>query len=194
VPNFALFDEFLFPDELASLQEYVWRRECRFRSSAVVVSRKGKTAILPRHRRSRVLSAGPYGDLVITRLRASLDHILEALGLEPFPLWFADAQITASGDGDFFGPHTDSDASHSRWLTYVYYFHREPKRFRGGELLLYRPNKGWAHDTIVPRCNQMVVFRPSLLHEVRPVRCPVANFADSRFTLNGWMHREPATN
>ena len=190
VPNFALFDEFLFPDELASLQEYVRRRESRFRSSAVL-SRDSKTVIQPRHRRSRVLVAGPYGELIIARLRACFDRILDALGAEAFPFWFADAQITASGDGDFFRPHADSDASDSRWLTYVYYFHREPKRFRGGELLLYRPNQGWAHDTIVPRCNQMVAFRPSLVHEVRPVRCPSGSFADSRFTLNGWIHREP---
>jgi SM-20-related protein len=42
---------------------------------------------------------------------------------------------------------------------------------------------------IVPQPNQIVFFPCSLLHEITPVECPSRAFADSRFTLNGWLHK-----
>lgn len=43
---------------------------------------------------------------------------------------------------------------------------------------------------IVPEDNLLVLFPSSALHEIRPVRCPSRAFADSRFTLNGWLRGE----
>jgi Rps23 Pro-64 3,4-dihydroxylase Tpa1-like proline 4-hydroxylase len=37
--------------------------------------------------------------------------------------------------------------------------------------------------------NQIVFFPSETLHEVLPVECPSGEFADSRFTVNGWLHR-----
>jgi Rps23 Pro-64 3,4-dihydroxylase Tpa1-like proline 4-hydroxylase len=78
----------------------------------------------------------------------------------------------------------------------VYFFHREPKTFRGGDLRIYdsRWENGRYEPTenyrnIVPRQNQMVFFVSSLAHEITPVECPSGAFADSRFTVNGWIHR-----
>jgi Rps23 Pro-64 3,4-dihydroxylase Tpa1-like proline 4-hydroxylase len=41
----------------------------------------------------------------------------------------------------------------------------------------------------VPQQNQIVFFPCSVLHEITPVECPSRAFADSRFTLNGWLHK-----
>jgi SM-20-related protein len=35
----------------------------------------------------------------------------------------------------------------------------------------------------------LVVFPSRYLHEVLPVSCPSQTFADSRFTINGWVRR-----
>src|SRR5262249_43819742 len=106
-------------------------------------------------------------------------------------------QLTASNDGDFFRPHNDNTQADapSRAVTFVYFFHREPKRFAGGELLLYDwrlendyPAPVALRKTISPEQNTIVFFSSECLHEVRRVTCPTRAFADSRFTLNGWIH------
>jgi len=117
--------------------------------------------------------------------------------IEEFPVTRVEAQITASNDADFFGAHCD-DAQEliaSRRLTFVYFFHGEPRQFEGGELRLHdspgseqKVSTG-SYQTIVPQQNQIVFFPCSVLHEITPVECPSRAFADSRFTLNGWLHR-----
>jgi len=37
--------------------------------------------------------------------------------------------------------------------------------------------------------NSIVFFPSNYLHEVLPTRCPSGEFADSRLTYNGWLHR-----
>jgi len=123
-----------------------------------------------------------------------LPAVLEQLGMEEFAITRTEVQMTASNDGDFFRPHCD-DAQElvaARRITFVYFFHREPRPFEGGELRLHdslggRHVSGGSYQTIVPRQNQIVFFPCSVLHEITPVECPSKAFADSRFTLNGWL-------
>jgi SM-20-related protein len=123
---------------------------------------------------------------------------MKRLGMNEFSIAHAETQITASNDGDFFAAHSDdSDAAiASRHLTFVYFFHREPRQFQGGELQLHdsrrvgeRQIKSGSHQSISPRQNQIVFFPCSVLHEITPVKCSSGAFADSRFTLNGWLHK-----
>jgi SM-20-related protein len=187
----VLLEEFLFPDELAGLLEYAISREADFQAGTVMAN-QSEQAVMLEHRRSRLLfDLGPYFSLVTDRMRCCFDSVLEKLGHESFPVLGIDAEISASNDGDFFGPHRDVDeANATRELSYVYYFHREPKSFSGGELRIYEEGS-WEHDAIVPGQNFMVLFRASAIHEVSAVRCPSGEFADSRFALNGWIHRDP---
>jgi Rps23 Pro-64 3,4-dihydroxylase Tpa1-like proline 4-hydroxylase len=151
------------------------------------------------HRRSRVLmDLGKHEEVLLGRIRCVLPRLLEQLGVEEFPVARVEAQITASNDGDFFHEHCD-DAQEmiaSRRVTFVYFFHREPRQFEGGELRLHdtrqrgeRPFSIGSYQTIVPQQNQIVFFPCSLLHEITPVESPSGGFADSRFTLNGWLHK-----
>ena len=134
---------------------------------------------------------------MLERIRGVLPRVMERLGMEEFPVTRVEAQITASNDGDFFGAHCD-DAQEliaSRRLTFVYFFHREPRQFEGGELRLHdsrgseRNVSTGSYQSIVPQQNQIVFFPCSVLHEITPVKCPSGAFADSRFTLNGWLHK-----
>jgi Rps23 Pro-64 3,4-dihydroxylase Tpa1-like proline 4-hydroxylase len=84
----------------------------------------------------------------------------------------------------------------SREVTFVYFFHREPRQFSGGELRIYdsapenHSHRAMAsYRTIVPEQNQLVLFASGLSHEITPVECPSGKFADSRFTVNGWLHK-----
>jgi SM-20-related protein len=112
-----------------------------------------------------------------------------------------ESQMTAHNDGHFYTAHTDFLSNtgtrvSDRQLTFVYYFHKEPKGFSGGELFLWdhyddnvepklRAPQG---KLIEPKNNRIVFFDSTLWHEVRPITCPSNEFSDSRFTINGWLH------
>jgi Rps23 Pro-64 3,4-dihydroxylase Tpa1-like proline 4-hydroxylase len=129
---------------------------------------------------------------------ACLPRVLAKLREPLFPVVHTEVQITASNHGDFFRWHSDNGQEEiaSREITFVYFFHREPTRFQGGELRIYDSvlhNGGYlptkSYRTVVPLQNQIVFFRSSLAHEITPVECPSGEFGDSRFTVNGWFHR-----
>jgi hypothetical protein len=54
-----------------------------------------------------------------------------------FPLLTVESQLTAAGPGHFFMLHADAGPENTRTLSCIYYFHREPRGFAGGELRLY---------------------------------------------------------
>lgn len=186
--------EFLTTGELTDLRDFVLSRELQFEASYVVAPGGNDQVVSPDHRRSRVLfDTGRFGRLVTDRVLFHLSFITRKLRRTAFRVSDSEAQITATNDGDFFGLHRDNSEPpyEQRELSFVYYFHAEPKPFTGGELRLYRPEAydPAKYETVVPEQNTMVVFPSFLLHEVLPVKCLSRTFADSRFTLNGWLHR-----
>jgi hypothetical protein len=111
----------------------------------------------------------------------------------------AAAAATAYRDGDFLSQHRD-DGKHARpngrVLSFVYWLHRRPRPFSGGELRLC----GWAcrDGEIVPappavdlepHHDTLVVFPSTTMHEVFPVRCPASSFDASRFAITGFVRR-----
>ena len=195
-----VLDEFLAPQELQRLAQYVEARENEFVLSEVIAPGMNAGAVDFEHRKSRVLyDLGEHEAVLSGRILSYLPRILPAIGVEAFPIARVEAQITASNDGDFFRPHEDNGeaALQTRELTFVYFFHREPKAFRGGELRIYdsqpadnaEKSAGSGYRAIVPQQNQIVFFPSHLLHEITPVDCPTRAFLASRFTLNGWFHR-----
>jgi len=198
-----VLDEFLAPQELDELVSYALERESEFRTSEVISPSGDAGSIDYNHRRSRVLmDLGKHEGVILERIRGVLPRVLERLGMEEFPVRHVEAQITASNDGDFFGEHCDDaqETIASRRLTFVYFFHREPRQFGGGELRLHDSRGGepqasagsygtGSYQTVVAQQNQIVFFPCSVLHEITQVECPSRAFADSRFTLNGWLHQ-----
>jgi Rps23 Pro-64 3,4-dihydroxylase Tpa1-like proline 4-hydroxylase len=136
--------------------------------------------------------------MILNRIEGVLPSVLAQLGIQEFPVTRTEAQITASNDQDFFHAHCDDAQERiaSRRMTFVYFFHREPCQFEGGELRLHDSQKSrdyplatGSYEAIVPQQNQMVFFPCSTLHEISPVHCRSRAFADSRFTVNGWLHQ-----
>src|ERR1700691_732426 len=195
----VVLDEFLAPQEVEELIRYTLEHEAEFKNSEVI-SPSGETGVTDHsHRRSRVLTElGEHEQVILDRIRGVLPAVLEELGVEEFPVSRTEVQVTASNDGDFFHAHCD-DAQEliaSRRMTFVYFFHREPCQFEGGELRLHDRRKSGdqqvnagSYETIVPRQNQIVFFPCSTLHEITPVRCRSRAFGESRFTVNGWLHQ-----
>lgn len=197
--NCVVLDEFLAPEELADLTRFAIEHEAEFHASEVVSPSSENGVVNYEHRRSRVLTDLPRHERVMfERIKTVLPQVLQKLDMPEFEVASVEAQITASNDGDYFHFHCDngSDPVASRHLTFVYFFHREPKQFGGGELRIHdaRLEEGsyvseGSYQTIVPQQNQIVFFPCELLHEITPVTCESQRFADSRFTLNGWLRR-----
>jgi Rps23 Pro-64 3,4-dihydroxylase Tpa1-like proline 4-hydroxylase len=185
----AVWEEFLVWPELAALRTYVSARVHDFAASRVVGD---ADPIYRDYRRSRILlDLDRFETIIAERLERYLDHALSEIEHKPFPIARVEAQITASNQGDYFRRHSDNTdgCPSSREITFVYFFHREPARFTGGELLLHRPYGCGVATSITPRANAVVLFASSTIHEVLPVRCPSGQFSDSRLTVNGWIHR-----
>jgi len=187
----VIIDDLLSDSEWASLLTRVLASEAAFQPSGTHDARTD-------YRHSLVLN--PPADLVdpvVRRVRAVTPGVLPELRVRPISVGIVEAQVTASIDGSFFGVHTDADREKvpKRYLTYVYYFNRQPKAFSGGELRVYddvlrngKLARGETFQTIEPLHNRLVLFWARTMHEVMPVRMPSKHFADARFTVNGWVN------
>jgi Rps23 Pro-64 3,4-dihydroxylase Tpa1-like proline 4-hydroxylase len=195
----VVLDEFLAPQELEQLTRFSLEHEADFQTSEVLSPKAEDGMVNYDHRRSRVLmDLGLHQDLMLERIKSVLPEVLKKLDMDEFSPAAVEAQITASNDGDFFHFHSDnaSDRVASRYLTFVYFFHREPQPFEGGELRIHDAHlegdeymSEGSYQSIVPRQNQIVFFPCQLMHEITEVKCPSRRFADSRFTVNGWLRR-----
>lgn len=192
VSRYVQIDNFLTEEERDRLLNYVFQQEKAF------VSTSTSTDDLD-YRRSQVLYSFPnFSELIVNRIQAILPDIIGRLELPPFPISQIETQLTSHNDGNYYKLHNDngSQDTATRELTYVYYFYQEPKSFAGGELLIYDSKiennyyvKADSFNTVEPRNNSIVFFLSRYMHEVLSVRCPSRAFRDSRFTINGWLHR-----
>jgi hypothetical protein len=182
---------------VARLMDHVLGNEKRFTPATIREPHGPEAVVSERMRRAATLDdLGGLEKLFIERIKQHLQEVLPRIGMKPFPLGRVEMQITASNDGDYFRLHKDTDATDTREVSFVYFFHSDPRRFSGGELRIYptRMIDGQLQPadhaaTLSPR-QDAIVFFPSLNdHEVLPVRVPSRAFADSRFTVNGWIHR-----
>lgn len=188
-----MLEEFLVAEELAELMEFVDRHRRDFAVTSVVGA-NGDSKIDVDYRRSRVLyDLGRYRDIFVDRILTHLPRVLDGLEHPNFRASEVEVQLTATANGGFFRKHNDNgaDSLHGRRITFVYFFHREPKPFVGGEFCIYGRNAVNGRNRsarITPAQNQMLFFISDYVHEVLPVRCLSNDFCDSRFTVNGWIH------
>ena len=198
VPSHSIqIDHFLPPEEANRLLAFALEQD------GVWAASPGTGNTPEYHRKSMVLNSfekSEFAELLDNRVRAHLPELLREFKMFSFPVKGIESQLTASNDGDFFRIHSDwgvIDGGKGRELTFVYFFYREPRPFIGGELVLYdgKIKKGTytnagSYTVIEPRHNSIVFFSSACLHEILTIRCPSQAFQDSRFTVNGWVHRQ----
>lgn len=193
-PRWLEIDNFLSAEEHDELLSYALSRESEFEAGTV----EGKRS---QHRQNLVdkfFRESELGERLTQRVLSRLDEFFSALGTEHFVGASSEAQLTANNQGDYYRPHADADHHESpsgRRLTWVYYFHRRPRGFSGGHLRLWdsqvvhgsrQIGEGFRDLAVVD--NSLVVFESNAFHEVRPVECRSGAFADSRFSVTGWIH------
>jgi Rps23 Pro-64 3,4-dihydroxylase Tpa1-like proline 4-hydroxylase len=183
-------------DQRQALLDYAVSQQKNFGPAAVADAQGA--GVNEKIRRAQTLDQlGQVEGIFADRLKQHLQAALAKMNYPGFPVGRIELQITASGDGDYFKLHRDTSPDDTREISFVYFFYRDPRRFSGGELRLYETRMidgrltpaDHAH-TLTPRQDTLLLFPSRNEHEVLPVRVPSGDFADSRFTVNGWIHRQ----
>jgi SM-20-related protein len=95
--------------------------------------------------------------------------------------------VHAYNDGTHFGRHSDAHGGGNwrRRISCVFYLIRQPRRFEGGDLVVYDGRR--RAFAVEPEHNSAVFFPSHLIHEVLPVTCCSKAFEDGRFAINVWI-------
>lgn len=185
---FVQFDDFLGPQQNQALYHDTLARQPLFHPTEV------QSADLYEKQRQNLVTyeVGPAGELMRERIAQELPGICHRLNMAAIAIRFIQLKLGAYQGGDFFKAHQDNGENHpDRLISFVYYFNREPKPYRGGDLLLYdsrfspRAYVRTVFTRIIPRNNSIVFFPSEYFHEVTPIETDTQDFASSRFTLAG---------
>jgi SM-20-related protein len=181
---YCKIENFLAFSENQRFLQTIYRNASRFEPS-------GTTTGEPNYRKSLVFYP-PRGcfPALLKLIKSCLPFVTRSLGKDSFAVQEVDMQVTAHNDNDFFKIHTDRGGGRTRKraITFVYYLHRLPRPFTGGELILY-PHQQKRGFAVEPSNNTIVFFRSEQEHAVRRVHCLSEKFEDGRFTINGWICR-----
>ncbi|MEO1488123.1 MAG: 2OG-Fe(II) oxygenase [Pseudomonadota bacterium] len=191
----SVVDDFLDPKDAAALLAFALEKRDHFTPSAVHEETSGPPA--PLDRRSLSLDADPGAalDAFHFAVDARFDTLRYATGVPEFTEIEREVDLVAHLDGHHYKSHVDTlsrearaQTSADRMISMVYYFHREPRAFSGGELVIY-PIAGKGERVIEPRHNRLVAFPSITPHEVRAIHLESDDFADARFSIACWLCR-----
>ena len=186
-----IFPGWLGETESESLLAYALAAEARFVPTKLNDHGTGHLDRIVRE--SRVLrDLGDFADPLRKKALALQSGLETAFDMTHTPPNSTQIELVAHGDGAFYRPHIDTFTGDEymsggrRRLTMVYYFHRLPRCFSGGQLRLFDLGGNQTID-IEPTHDSLLVFPSAARHEVERISCPDAGFADGRFAVNIWL-------
>ena len=126
------------------------------------------------------------------RLRKLVEDTLPRLGMGNLGAYHIEGQVSAYLAGGFYRPHSDSgeyrrNEPRVRRINCLYYLHRQPKPFTGGDLLLHDGMSANTFTRIEPQDNSIVLFPSRCVHEVTLVECDPDDFGAGRFAVNSYV-------
>ena len=192
---FVRMTDFLPPASCDRLLRDVLGARGRFVPATMRMRRNAGKSLNREVRNALVLDEPATRDVrswFLPKLRAVLPEALRRLRMEDFDAGRIDTEVTVHPHGGFFAAHRDkASAPRHRIVSCVCFFHRVPRPFAGGDLLLHDAGRAGggpagAFSRIEPLCGSIVFFPSGCLHEITPVACG-AEFGDGRFTVNGWI-------
>lgn len=193
---FVRIEQFLPAEQQAWLWATVGDPATEFFAGAVKGA--GGETTNPNARTAQIMRrAGPVKQWFMGLVESAAgEAVLARLGMKPFEVGMRELQITRHYDGAHFRMHRDTGPAHpARYLSYIYYFHREPRPFDGGDLLLFdqntegRRSELLAFSRIAPSHNSLLLFPSDRLHSVSRVTSASNDLLDARWTVNGWLNR-----
>ena len=130
------------------------------------------------------------------RLRKLVEDTLPRLGMGSLGAYRIEVQVSACLAGGSCRAHSDvvggePDEPEVRRIDCLYYLHRQPKSFTGGDLLLHDGKGANTSTRIEPRDNSIVLFPSRCVHEVTLAECDPDDFGVRRFTVNSYVWERP---
>lgn len=129
-------------------------------------------------------------DIIKPRILEILPVILPRLQVKPFPIGDIVTQLSLCHNGHFGQVHRDDMDGRTK-VSLAYYFHKQPKAFSGGDLLLYDTdlerrsfNRG-KFTQIKPDDNTLTLYPSGYYHQITRVNCPTDAFDEGRFAIAG---------
>lgn len=197
--RFVRVNDLLTPEEIVQLWQTVAPDGSPFEQARI--GKEGGVTDLRVRYAALMCEPEPLREWFLRRLDDAIarEDVLMRLGIEPFEVGRRELQVTRHVHGGFYRMHRDASASEAattgRALTYVYYFHRHPRPFSGGDLLMFDQDQAGHRDPslaftrLAPLHNSVVFFAPDRLHAVTNVGCASSDPLDGRWTVNGWFYR-----
>lgn len=192
----CIIDDFLGPQASAALVDFALANEARFAPARVHTNDTRNT--IDQGFRDNVSFTGDFGPVIApfhAALDASYERIAAEVGTSEFARQPSELHMAAHRDGQHLPRHIDTltgraDAAvrDQRSVSLVYYCHRTPRAFSGGELVMYAM-MGDGRQVIEPRHDRLVAFPSFAPHEIARVDVPGNRFADARFALVSWLRR-----
>lgn len=192
---YARFPHFLDEAACRELRAVAAAHRHDFRPSLV-----GDGVVDPERRRGLRLGHPPTEKAVRRRFLALLEPelplLVDRLAPGTGPVSEVECTVTATLRDGHFAPHRDdrkpdavSTTPVDRVISFVAWFHREPARFTGGELVLYDTAD---HDysphfctSFRPEAGTLMVFPSTTFHGIRAVGGDVEDLVDARLTITG---------
>ena len=121
---------------------------------------------------------------LVPKLREALPKVSTLLRVNGLDRCRMNLAMVAHPDGGFSVRHRDQPS-----LSGICYFHRDPRPFSGGDLLLYDTDVetgrcGGPEFSRVEPASRSIVFYPGhYVHEVTPVACEMDDFAAARLSV-----------
>jgi hypothetical protein len=185
-------DDFFAPTSLAAIFREVRSLERRLEPGLVRdIGHDGQSVFFPhaRRRNRAVWIHDPSKTLSLFReqlwseaMIATFDRAREPLFQIIPNCWAPNLQVSSYMTGDHYDFHEDEGAGVN--LTAIVFLAAEPKKVRGGDLVL-------AYDgdetTIGFRHNRLVIFPSKTLHRVTPVRVASTDPKHARISLQSWL-------
>ena len=190
---FVRMKDFLTAQECDRLFALALARPERFGAARVV--HEGGGRVKPQARITLEAEPRARRDVrlwLLPRIEQVIPEILTRLRLEDPGRYRITMNLRVYPAGGFYTIHCDNrdEPFRDRVLSFICFFHPEPRRFSGGDLLLYDSNQRGGHP--VPAFSRIEPFRGGIVffmcegwHQVTPVECDSDDFGAGRFVLSG---------
>lgn len=192
---FVIFDNFLAQEERDCFwQTAMGSKEAFF--DAGIRCNNGRTIDHDRRISSTLALGKADKDLFYQKIQPRLDELRSLFLMPKMSYKKMEIKMTAHSQGGFFNIHQDgfTDVQGStRHLSWLYYFHLQPKRYSGGDLILFDSTRVLKthrfheekYTRYIPVDNQLVCFPSYFYHGVTPVELLQPGFESNRFAISG---------